>query len=126
MESKEVTRDEMPRHNYSNELEDSQVEKSYHYFKGREPVKTESKSLHTKGKWTIKCGVDWEDNAYYNINDGKQGYYEAEANAAHIVKCVNAHDELVKALELVLTTADLPKETHDTVQRAIMNDKYGL
>lgn len=69
-------------------------------------VKTESKSLHTKGKWTVKCGIDWEDNAYYNINDGKQNYEEAEANAVHIVNCVNAHDELVEALRSFIDFTD--------------------
>lgn len=34
-------------------------------------------------------------------------YYENEANAAHIVHCVNTHDELVEALKIV---TDFPKE----------------
>lgn len=34
------------------------------------------------------------------------GLSENEANAAHIVKCVNAHDKLVEALRDVLTAYD--------------------
>ena len=87
-------------------------------------VKQDAISLHTKGEWkliTDTCG-----NKVIASKDGTttimqlsgwtwqtkngQPYFdatnttgvsdqEAQANAARIVKCVNAHDELVKALQ---------------------------
>jgi hypothetical protein len=44
----------------------------------------------------------------------------APANAAFIVRAVNAHDDLVKALEEIAAWAELPKTT---VSRAAIGDK---
>lgn len=67
---------------------------------------------HTKGIWNFTehpkgshfTGDIWVDLGHPNIrtvacitdNAGKE---ESIANAAYIVKCVNSHEELVKALE---------------------------
>ena len=44
------------------------------------------------------------------IEAGYPGVSEAEqiANAAYVVHCVNVHDDLVKALEAIIESADAP------------------
>ena len=68
---------------------------------------------HTPTPWQVndqrKSG--WMDNSIYitgNHNLAKlyDDYKQAEANAAHIVKCVNLHDELVTALEKIALDLD--------------------
>lgn len=52
--------------------------------------------------WHIDNGVNVSDSNEYGIChtrvDSKLSIYEQQANAAHIVKCVNLHEELVRAL----------------------------
>lgn len=45
------------------------------------------------------------------IPDGQQD--PAEANAAHIVKCVNLHDELVEALKSAIALCNKPEHLQD-------------
>lgn len=59
------------------------------------------KITHTKTPWNLdKDGVDIHDDtgkegiAECNFNRGKEDL----ANARHIIKCVNSHDELVNTL----------------------------
>ena len=69
---------------------------------------------HTPGPWTVSEGatgertVIWAKGAYLARIDGNCGQSQAdrEANAAHIVRCVNAHDELVAALEAITAAVD--------------------
>ena len=78
--------------------------------------------LEDKGYQTLitmpgKNGFQGTSIAYvnHNWNDAEHGerrisWAEAEANARHIVHCVNVHDDLVKALEAMLgnySSADL-------------------
>ena len=70
--------------------------------------------LEDKGYKTLitipeKNGFQGTSIAYvnHNWNDADHGerrisWAEAEANARHIVHCVNVHDDLVKALESIL------------------------
>lgn len=61
---------------------------------------------HTPTPWEVRMVTGFHTSIYgeknkWILNAALQGMKrdESEANAAHIVKCVNMHDELVKALE---------------------------
>ena len=67
-------------------------------------------SAHTPAPWTISdhSNTDIADakgdpvgETFSRYWDGHTDHFDAErrANAAHIVRCVNAHDELVAALQ---------------------------
>ncbi len=63
-------------------------------------LKQDAISLHTKGEWTTDgkyINADLKTIASVMDNSCEAG--EPEANAARIVKCVNAHDELVEQLK---------------------------
>lgn len=102
MNNEETKRDEMPRHNYSDSMEDSQVEKSY-LFLNNEETTTESKSLHTKGVWSRRdleiIGPYSSNKSICEMTGNFMDKSESLANAKRIVTCVNSHDELVKALQ---------------------------
>ena len=69
-----------------------------------------SEIKHTPTPWIIEHGhmQQHTDIRYWQITDGQDAICnnqfcfarDSEANAAHIVKCVNMHDELVEALKL--------------------------
>lgn len=72
-------------------------------------VKTESKILHLKGRFrqgfenkqAILCEFDGLIVTIANTTIGKHTSLEiAEANAENICRCLNAHEELVKALQV--------------------------
>jgi hypothetical protein len=68
-----------------------------------------SEVKHTPTPWIIEHGhmQQHTDIRYWQITDGQDAIcnnqfcyaHDSEAKAAHIVKCVNMHDELVGALE---------------------------
>jgi hypothetical protein len=72
---------------------------------------------HTKTPWKVagqdhKVRIDSKKQTVARANvvwsgaEGESiGYPEAEANAAFIVRCVNAHDDLVKALRTIVDGA---------------------
>lgn len=70
-------------------------------------------SAHTPTPWVLVHPVGDEKPSIVNMTaDAKVDYYIAEmignykaagADAAHIVRCVNAHDELVAALSDLLS-----------------------
>lgn len=75
-------------------------------------------SDHTPGPWAV-TGRDspaGADLAIIADGVGEIGYAStrfvgcvvAEANAAHIVRCVNAHDDMLEALEAVEAMLDDP------------------
>lgn len=74
-----------------------------------------TKARYTPAPWHLDENGDvikhWYDEKRFRVasfakpawhEDDAKGWDEAYANAAHIVKCVNLHDELVGALESVL------------------------
>lgn len=100
-------------------------------------------AAHTPTPWTEDEGFIFEGD----IVGGHQanGLYEPghqicngprlaerKANAAYIVKCVNAHDELVEALTENLSAfceierASLPGETRDVLNRVITAARVAL
>lgn len=60
---------------------------------------------HTPTPWYQGAIAGTEGTIFAN-GDGVIVEDVAEADAAHIVKCVNLHDELVKALELCIINAE--------------------
>jgi hypothetical protein len=69
---------------------------------------------HTKTPWHIGIfselrisGADGIGIAQLSEISPRRDYNESVANAAHIVRCVNAHDALVAALEQCLPYVDL-------------------
>ena len=87
-------------------------------------VKTKEATFHTPAPWRV--GIKFAQRVgAFNVNcfpisgggsaiasvfagdaDRLVSLSNGEANAAHIVKCVNAHDELVRALRQMLADAD--------------------
>lgn len=66
-------------------------------------------SKHTPTPWAVIVDGYVDDLDGIAIADcaictNKRSYEEHKANAAHIVKCVNLHNELVEALERALST----------------------
>lgn len=79
---------------------------------------------HTPTPWKVEHGHMQQNIGirYWQITDGQDAICnnqfccaeDSEANAAHIVKCVNMHDELVEVLELARRDlADWIKATED-------------
>lgn len=64
-----------------------------------------SKQIHTKTPWRVnpKNGTEIETDYFYGIADCNfnRPYKEDYLNALHIVKCVNAHDELIDRKSVV-------------------------
>lgn len=84
------------------------------------------KTQHTPTPWIVTKGnlLDnfiSEKNGSQTIAETRNLQGNAKANAAHIVKCVNLHDELVEAFEHALYKAYpvmLPKHLKDLLKRA--------
>lgn len=75
-------------------------------------VKESVGSSHTPTPWIVSGGRE-EDGRMVKIGTGEKGWLgvaaafgdtpeEAEANAAFIVKAVNAHDDLIHALKMAI------------------------
>ena len=87
------------------------------------------KKKHTRGGgFTFALPPFIEANTRVNLDDticmmgaGKVHYANAEENAAHIIKCVNAHDDLVSALTALVR--DTPTGS-DRFLRSLPLDKY--
>lgn len=64
-----------------------------------------NETKHTPTPWVHKDGEVYEENDFkiFDAYNSDFLYEEDKANAAHIVKCVNMHDELVEALRDLLT-----------------------
>ncbi len=103
---------------------------------------------HTPGEWRVEQGTTliWgdcnpDDQTNYGMGypiaecrltpsaswaKGPRKVEEAQANAAHIVRCVNSHDALVEALEALEVLVALNEDSgpfggelyHDRVDRA--------
>lgn len=91
-------------------------------------------SKHTKGKWTannfmseasIWCADQKKGIAKLRYNHFEYDQEEVMANAAHIVKCVNAHDELVSMLTEIRNNIrfdiHIPQASTDARISAILN-----
>src|SRR3974390_1068558 len=63
---------------------------------------------HTPGPWRIEDHSDVTDSDESLVTHGVGIADEADANPAHIVRCVNAHDELVAALDMLMDSATEP------------------
>lgn len=95
--------------------------------------------LHTPTPWTVMSGPSpttetlfWVDGDYetvsvcdlYHLNRDGTIYSKknAEANAARIVHCVNLHDELVEAVEMLL---EWPGGSSEHFARAVLAKARG-
>ncbi len=67
-------------------------------------------SKHTKTPWALRdfevIGPYMSDKFICDCVGHESNYEENKANAAHIVKCVNSHDELVKVLKSLNAALD--------------------
>lgn len=79
-------------------------------------MKNESK--HTKGEWRLVSNLNGPDDFHIHVKgesviEFKHPYVtlndNEEANAKHIVKCVNLHDELITTI----------KDMNETMERAL-------
>lgn len=93
-------------------------------------------SKHTPTPWYYdgedmdsEAAASWDGNGYEifskdkdgNVTNGIAGGIPEEANAAHIVHCVNMHEELVEALTWMMDKAPHPadkNQKHNDVQMA--------
>ena len=81
---------------------------------------TATKAAHTPTPWGVWPGLNGEapiqmitDNALArHIAYMVEGAH-AEANAARIVRCVNAHDELLEALKGLVQSINAPVHSYD-------------
>lgn len=107
---KKIERDEMPRHNYDNEIEDNNVEKSYAYYPDTQPQDESQKELFTQGAWVkfydeddiiIESELDWKTDAIAGIVGGK-GSPENEANT----NLICAAPDMYRALKAIIDNWD--------------------
>lgn len=79
-----------------------------------------SLELAEQNKVALGHPLSYEPGAFQIFTDDGRGNgfplpeQDREANAAHIVRCVNSHDALVEALEIALATVEL--STRDGAQ----------
>lgn len=73
---------------------------------------------HTQTPWAIHpfkldliCTADGQKSIAGAYNQDISSYEEIAANAAHIVKCVNMHDELVAALQALESVCKFSKDS---------------
>ena len=57
------------------------------------------------GRFVLRCEAD---NDTANIEDGYMPYSEGLANAKHIVKCINNHETMLRALLVALSHLQPP------------------
>lgn len=69
-----------------------------------------------KQGWFIQSHQVFDQEAYGPIAELPDGRDETEANAAHIVKCVNAHEELVGALRNLVTLVNTMRDTDEEIE----------
>lgn len=60
---------------------------------------------HTPTPWNV--GGTMGDTTYLGAGEKSLGSVRSRTDAAHIVRCVNLHDELVATLELALECGDM-------------------
>lgn len=90
---------------------------------------------HTDGTWVlniVKDGGDWDYQIRTEELSGRIGKHIAttnkylegkgEANAKHIVKCVNMHDELVRLLRATSEYLDSGDYPENETQFKLFND----
>lgn len=68
---------------------------------------------------TLRLGKKYKTDLYTDDSVNRIGWLENEAHAAHIVRCVNAHDDLVAALSAVISVADRATVEFDMARAAI-------
>lgn len=103
---KKLERDEMPRNNYDSEIEDSNVEKSYAYFPGREPQDESQKELFTGGEW-----VAVEDSQH-----PLHGIWTNDTNPVYIARTCFAPASKDNAA-LIAASPDMYRALKDAIER---------
>lgn len=95
-------------------------------------MKNNSENKHTEGEWiagiyldeaSIYCGSKKRGIAKFRFNEFDYPNEEIIANAEHICKCVNAHDELVAALKMFVSDFE---KTCPTLAASGLEIKYNL
>ncbi len=75
-----------------------------------------NETKHTPTPWDHINGVYTQENGYFSMvqtPDGCVAYVFDKEDAAHIVKCVNMHDELVEAISDCLWMIEEKEGTGD-------------
>lgn len=72
-------------------------------------------TAHTPTPWKVadEYIFDRHRNEIATTTTSGLSFEEDEANAAHIVKCVNAHDDLVEALETLRSDCQTPIDMYE-------------
>lgn len=79
-----------------------------------------NETKHTPTPWVHKDGEVYEENDFkiFDAYNSDFLYEEDKANAAHIVKCVNMHDELVEVLSKFMDFKDSDYVPNNMFKRA--------